>query len=117
MSIAIDTFYVLHNKLLFDLVPAYTKNLHNCKDLADIRATTRVAFTEVMRAVFPDEIVVTKSKLPDPQEARKGERYGDLDLLAEVTIACKEFAEDQKAFEVQCDEEVIILANSKASLL
>jgi hypothetical protein len=66
VNILIDAFPVLHNKLLFDLIPTYTKNLHNCKDLEDIRATTRVAFTEVMRAVFPDEIVVTKSKQPDP---------------------------------------------------
>ncbi len=117
MSIPIETFPVLHNRLLFELVPAYTQNLRNCKDLADIRATTRVAFTEVMSAVFPDEIVVTKFKQPDPQEARNGERVGDLDLVAEVTIACQEFSDDQKVFEDQCDEEVINLAASKASLV
>ncbi len=112
-----QTFPVLHNNLLFNLVPTYTKNLHNCKDLADIIATTRVAFTEVMCAVFPDEIIITKSKQSDPQETKKAERKADFNLVAEVAIACQEFADDSKVFEMQCDEEVINLATSKASLV
>ena len=104
------SFQALHNKLLFELIPAYTKNLHNAKDIHDLDSSTRVAFKSIADVQFPEEIISFKPKMPDPQEINQEESKLGIDFVAEVTSAVQEFADDQKVFETECDECVTHLA-------
>ncbi len=57
-----------------------------------------------------------KPKAQDPQEANKEENKDATDFVEEVTNACKEFMDDKKVFEAQCDEQVISVARQRNGL-
>ncbi len=78
------TFTVLQNKLLFELVPAYTKNIHNSKDIPDLKAAARVAFNSVIEVLFPGKVLSIRPKMPDPQEVSKEESKDGLDFVVQI---------------------------------
>ena len=88
-----ESFASVHYKLLHELIPAYYKNLGLCKDLKELRFATRIAFKEVMQAVFPDETPSTqpsKFVVPHEQEVYFNGK-GFVNLCEEVGFACKKF--------------------------
>ncbi len=93
------TFTVILNKLLFELVPDFTKNIHSAKDIPDLQSATRVALNLVIDTIFPGHVASIKPKAQDPQEANKEENKDAPDFVEEVTNACKEFMDDKKVFE------------------
>jgi hypothetical protein len=111
------TFTVLQNKLLFDLIPAYTRNIHNSKDLADLKASTRVAFDTIIDELFPGEVMSIRPRKQDPQEVNKEESKEGINLVSEVAAACQDFLNDQKVIDGECDKQVVNITKQKAALL
>lgn len=104
------SFQALQNKLLFEIVPAYTKNLHNAKDIHDLDSSTRLAFKSIADVQFLEEVISFKPKMPDPQEINQEESKLGIDFVAEVTSAIQEYTDDHKVFEAECDEYLTHLA-------
>lgn len=87
------------NKLLFDLIPEYTKNLHNVKGFLDLQAPTRSFLSKVREVVYPNFVLMFKPMAKDPQSASKEESWGDADFVEEVGKACQEFVHGQQVFQ------------------
>lgn len=74
-------------------------------------------FEKVMEIVNPEQVFIIKPKVHDPQEIKGEEVKNDENLIDEVTRECREFLNDQSAYEIAYESEVEDLIKQKAILV
>ena len=50
-------FEKIQHKLLFDLIPAFTRNIHQCKIKSDLVLNAKNFIESIRQCVFPDKIL------------------------------------------------------------
>ena len=105
-----DNFTSIHQKLVTELIPTYFKNLKMCKDLQEVKFSTRLAVKEITQLVFPEDFtppVVPEYLVPNEEEAKeeniKLDFKQNLDICEEVDFAIKKFLFDQQIYLNKCN--------------
>ena len=109
---------LIKSKILFDLIPTFTKSLHYSKTMPDVQICTRLALSEIDYHVFPKETTAAVDiQMQHAEDDKLNERKDVVfDLVRDVAAACNEFIKDQIDTEADLEKEARDLAEEKLAL-